>query len=171
MLIQNDNVHNLYKNLVVVKKFSNDHCCIMTRGSCRKKSHARITRGKKLITSVGIDRRARHKGNRGRAVDRKLHRAKNNAAGIGRDETGEKRSVLFGINRSATFPMLAALFQNVRQTKSKGTYTGSERERERKERKQRRDEKWELDKWKNRTTSTFEADFAWFDARAKKQLE
>lgn len=65
MLIQNYKVYNLYKNLVVIKKFSNDHCCIMMWGWCRKKSRARITRGKKLITSVGIDRRARHKGNRG----------------------------------------------------------------------------------------------------------
>ena len=30
MLMQNYKVYNLYKNLVVVKKFSNDRYCIMT---------------------------------------------------------------------------------------------------------------------------------------------
>ena len=35
---------------------------------------------------------------------------------LARDETGEKRSVLFGINRSATFPMFAGLSPNVRKT-------------------------------------------------------
>lgn len=64
MLIQKYKVYNLYKNLVVVKKFSNDRCCIMTLRIVSDNPRW-ITRGKKLITSVGIDRRARHKGNRG----------------------------------------------------------------------------------------------------------
>lgn len=46
MLIQNYKVYNLYKNLVVVKKFSNDHCIMhndvrMVSEKITREDHAR----------------------------------------------------------------------------------------------------------------------------------